>query len=201
MSSTGTPASDSTETNECRNSRGVHSFGSRGPGAAPFGSPAGRWLVRTHVQGLTDQVSQADRSSYLGVGGSTLDSHDMWIVRRELSRILDDNDPILLRHQRQQSGKQSRFGCPGAASVEYRLPGIRTPTGGHNARATLTPTGSQFGGPDTPDLRANLARSGRSTNRKLASASTTNMAIQAISPTTVRPSVWSIAIRARIFQR
>ena len=109
MSSTGTPASDSTETNECRNSRGVHSFGSRGPGAAPFGSPAGRWLVRTHAQGLTDQVSQADRSSYLGVGGSTLDSHDMWIVRRELSRILDDNDPILLRHQRQQSGKQSRL--------------------------------------------------------------------------------------------
>src|SRR6476660_4654671 len=109
MSSTGTPASDSTETNECRNSRGVHSFGSRGPGAAPFGSPAGRWLVRTHAQGLTDQVSQADRSSYLGLGGSTLDSHDMWIVRRELSRILDDNDPILLRHQRQQSGKQSRL--------------------------------------------------------------------------------------------
>jgi len=27
-----------------------------------------------------------------------------------------------------------------------RLPGIRTPTAGHNARATLTPTGSQFGG-------------------------------------------------------
>jgi hypothetical protein len=33
----------------------------------------------------------------------------MWMVRRELSRILDDNDPLLLRHQRQQRGKQSRF--------------------------------------------------------------------------------------------
>jgi len=31
---------------------------------------------------------------------TTLDSHDVWMVRRELSRILDDDDPFLLRHQR-----------------------------------------------------------------------------------------------------
>src|SRR5690349_8334370 len=83
-------------------------------------------------------------------------------------------------------------------SVEYRLPGIRPPTAGHNA---LTPTGPRFGEADTPDLRANLARSGRSTNRKLASASTTNIAIQAISPTTVHPSVWRISFRVGKFQR
>ena len=31
---------------------------------------------------------------------TTLDSRAVWMVRRELSRILDDDDPFLLRHQR-----------------------------------------------------------------------------------------------------
>src|SRR4029453_1101860 len=34
--------------------------------------------IRTDAQGLTDQVSQAENSSSLGVDGSTLDSHDIF---------------------------------------------------------------------------------------------------------------------------
>jgi hypothetical protein len=51
--------------------------------------------VRTHAERLTDQISQADRSSQLGVSRPTLDSHDMRMVGRELPRILDDHDPVL----------------------------------------------------------------------------------------------------------
>ena len=38
--------------------------------------------VGTHAQRLTDQISQADRSSELGVG--RLDPHDMWMVGQQL---------------------------------------------------------------------------------------------------------------------
>jgi hypothetical protein len=38
------------------------------------------------------------------------------MVRRERSRILDDNGPLLLRHQRQQRGKQSRFARAGSTA-------------------------------------------------------------------------------------
>src|SRR3954468_21221172 len=87
------------------------------------------------------------------------------------------------------------------APSAWRSPGVQTPTAGHNTCGTHPPTGPSIGRPDGTACCANLARSGRSTNRKLTSARTTNMAIQAISPTSVCPNTLIIATRARTFQR
>src|SRR4051794_19605857 len=48
---------------------------------------------------------------------------------------------------------------------------------GQDTCETVAPSGPRIEGPETPDFRPNLARRGRSTNRKLASARTANMAI------------------------
>jgi hypothetical protein len=56
--------------------------------------------------------------------------------------------------------------CAALPVAQGRVPLTRHPhsPAGHNTRGTVTSTGRNSGAPDTPDLRANLARSGRSTN-------------------------------------
>jgi len=58
---------------------------------------------------LTHQNGQANRSGQLGIGRTTLDPDDVWMVRSQLSRVFDNDDPLMLRHQGQQGCKQGRL--------------------------------------------------------------------------------------------
>ena len=65
--------------------------------------------VRTHSKGLPDQVSQGDRPGELSVCRPTLDPYDMRVIGSQLLRVLDDDDPLVRRYQRQESSKERRF--------------------------------------------------------------------------------------------
>lgn len=50
--------------------------------------------VRSHAQGLTDQVAHGDRTDALDVRGSGDQAHHMGMWRRELGGVFDADDPL-----------------------------------------------------------------------------------------------------------
>jgi hypothetical protein len=82
------------------------------PAPAPHFRPAyftDHQPIRTHPRRLPNQVSKGDRPGELGVGWPTLDTHDMRVVGRQLTGILDDDDPLVWRYHRQECGQQYRL--------------------------------------------------------------------------------------------
>ena len=105
------------------------------------------------------------------------------------------------RGQGLRHGRRRRRGVPLQRLTHGHRPRVRElPPAMHLWKLTPRPVreaGSRAG----EAFCASLARSGRSTNRKLASARTTNIATQATSPTSVCPSRLRTAIRASTFHR
>src|SRR5512133_2007772 len=65
--------------------------------------------VGTHAQRLANKISKTDRASQLCVCWSSLDPYDMGMVRRQLPRVLNDDDSLVGRHESQKCCKQCRL--------------------------------------------------------------------------------------------
>ena len=78
--------------------------------------------VRSHPQGLADQVVQRQRPGPLEVGGAGLERDDVRVRRRELGGVLDDDDPFGRRDQPEQGREDGGLAGAGAAGDEERRP-------------------------------------------------------------------------------
>ena len=79
--------------------------------------------VRPHPQRLPDEVGQRDGAGELGVGRAALHPDHVRVRGRELAGVLDDDDPLVRRDQREQGREQRRLAAAGAAADQEGEPG------------------------------------------------------------------------------
>lgn len=52
--------------------------------------------IRSHAQGLPDKVAERDHSRTFEIGRSSLEAHDMGMIRAQLAGILSDDDALIV---------------------------------------------------------------------------------------------------------
>src|SRR3954468_15960074 len=71
------------------------------PSALPHDDP-----VRTHAEGVADQVADRDRALALDVRWPRLQPDDVLLLQLELDGVLDGDDPLAVRDERGQHVEQ-----------------------------------------------------------------------------------------------
>ena len=67
--------------------------------------------VRPHPQRLPDEVAERDLAGALDVGRPGLEPHHVFVVRPQLTGVLDQHDPFVGRGQREQASTAT-WSCP-----------------------------------------------------------------------------------------
>src|SRR5215211_9448909 len=76
--------------------------------------------IGTHPQSLANEISQGDLSATLDIRWSGLQPHDMWMIRAQLARVLDQHQPLRGSDQREQRVEQRRLSRTRAAADQER---------------------------------------------------------------------------------
>jgi hypothetical protein len=70
--------------------------------------------VRSHAQGIADEVADAHAADVLGIGRASLQPDDVVAGQGQLGHVLDGDDALATWDQCGQGVEQGRLACPGA---------------------------------------------------------------------------------------
>ncbi len=85
--------------------------------------PISHEAVGAHAQGLPDQVAQRHLAGALHVGRAGLEPDDVRVLRQQLSGVLDEQQPLSRRDERQQRSQERGLAGPGTAALVPSNPG------------------------------------------------------------------------------
>jgi hypothetical protein len=71
--------------------------------------------IRTHAQGVADEVADGDRASTLHVGRSSLEAEHVRLGQPQLGGVLDRDDPFIVRDERRQDAEKRGLPRAGAS--------------------------------------------------------------------------------------